>query len=88
MRSIILLACAGSLMLGGFSPASAERPGGEYAFGLNVGVFPIQNDLNAFRVGGEVGYRFSQEVAFIGEFAYARATSSVDSIGQGFSILR
>ena len=88
MRGIILLTCAGCLILGSVSPAPAEQPGGEYAFGLSAGVFPIRGDLNAYRVGGEVGYRFTKEVAFVGEFAYAYATSSVDSIGQGFSILR
>ncbi|UCC38993.1 MAG: outer membrane beta-barrel protein, partial [Candidatus Aminicenantes bacterium] len=79
MKKIIILMCFFCFIFGTISPAVSGESGKGLSLGVNVGAFPIVYYYKAYRIGGEIGYQFTERIGIMGEFAYASTTDSYES---------
>lgn len=76
MKRIFILICFFCFIFGGMCPSLSGKSGRRAYFGVNFGTFPLVSFFDLYRLGGEVGYQFTERTGIIGEFAYGHTNSS------------
>lgn len=88
MKKIIIIIFFYFIIFISTCPVSSAAPGRGLCLGIDIGNFPIEwrydswlqdsmgEGINAFILGGEIGYQFTDRIGILGEFAYGNKNSS------------
>lgn len=79
MKKIFIFLGVSILILGGISPALNGETQKGLHLGVSIGTFPFVPAFNSYRVGGEIGYQFTDRVGINMEFGYGYITSNYES---------
>ncbi len=79
MKKIFIFLSISILILVGISPALNGETRKGLHFGISFGTFPFVAAFNSYRVGGEIGYQFTDRVGINMEFGYGYITSNYES---------
>ncbi len=74
MKNRLLLICFLFVVLGAAVPMTASASGRGLNFGINAGISPTVWFYNAYRVGAEAGFRFSDRLGLVAEVGFGSTT--------------
>ncbi len=75
MKKILILMCFYFFVFGSICHTSFAEPTRGFILGIKIGTHPIFTYFESYSFGGEVGYKFTNDISILGEFAYGKATN-------------
>jgi hypothetical protein len=85
MKKAMILVSIGIFLFGIILPIMSNAAGKGFNLGMNFGGIPIAGTFNGYSIGGEIGFQFSERVAFTCEVGYGYQSYSYESSGEYYS---